>query len=948
MYDGFISYSHAGDGLLAPRLQAGLQRFAKPWWKRRALRIFRDESSLSANPHLWSSITEALDSSEWFVLLLSPEAAESEWVNEEIEYWRLNRDPSRILPVLTNGTFGWDEDDVTGTAAPESLLGAFAEEPRWVDLRFAKEETDLDLKDPRFGDAVADIASALRGVPKDELASEEVRQHRRTVRTAWTAGALVTILGIAAAVFAIQSAKNAEVARSRELAAAAVAVLGDDPELAMMLALESLNTSQNNEASPQGVIALRQALSENRLVARIPGQDDMAAWSPDGATLYHAPRTGGEVRAFDLEAGANRWVYKSDTAGQFHEVTVSPDGSLIAIGGDTAAEGVDGQPPPASVIVLDAITGAEVQILVPGECSLATVWSGFTPDGKLLGIDAGSSECQQADGGFWVDMYDTSTWEPIQRLTVPETDSIVIADFSDDMSRVLIYAQPNAATAELRSYPDLSLINTFENAGWAALSPDGQRVAYFRPESPDARPLLVEAETGDLISYLGTVSFASLNPFEFSANGKQLSVTTRDFEYIFDGETGAMLHSFRASGFEFSHGFTTDGSMLFTTSEDGVAIWEASFDNSNAGTPIVSEGLDVRWMNPNAVVEGPNLALWTFIADTATAHGTGFGLATLILDPADLEVESHLLGLGAAQMPDGGVFAFEADATRSAEDPDRTIGPTIVWDPQSGNKTIVYDCVGLESSNPECFVADWMTVSADGLWVAFAGFSDGQFQEMRIHDSESLELTASFQVGADRSLVAVGRDWIVATNGANQLEVLDWEGELLHNLHDLIYTNHAAFVGDNLLAVASLTGQIDLIDPSAWHSVARWTGHDGWVRGLAFTENEGRLATVGEDDFVNIWDITGIRELEFGSPPPLLDRIPATFPSDAAWLSESELLIFLSIRPLNGVSVLRVPLEVDEVRQIAVDRLTRGFTVEECAVYQIDDCPRTLEEIRER
>ena len=53
-YDGFISYSHAADGLLAPRLQAGLQRFAKPWWKRRAVRIFRDESSLSANPHCCS------------------------------------------------------------------------------------------------------------------------------------------------------------------------------------------------------------------------------------------------------------------------------------------------------------------------------------------------------------------------------------------------------------------------------------------------------------------------------------------------------------------------------------------------------------------------------------------------------------------------------------------------------------------------------------------------------------------------------------------------------------------------------------------------------------------------------------------------------------------------------------------------------------------------------
>ena len=115
-YDGFISYSHAADGLLAPRLQSALQRFAKPWWKRRAVRIFRDESSLSANPHLWSSITEALDTSGWFVLLLSPDAARSEWVNQEIAYWVANRDPKKILPVVTDGTFDWQGTDVAGDA----------------------------------------------------------------------------------------------------------------------------------------------------------------------------------------------------------------------------------------------------------------------------------------------------------------------------------------------------------------------------------------------------------------------------------------------------------------------------------------------------------------------------------------------------------------------------------------------------------------------------------------------------------------------------------------------------------------------------------------------------------------------------------------------------------------------------------------------------------------
>ena len=69
VYDAFLSYSHDTDSVVAPRLQAGVQRFAKPWWRRQALRVFRDESSLSANPHLWSSIVEAMDDSAWMVLM---------------------------------------------------------------------------------------------------------------------------------------------------------------------------------------------------------------------------------------------------------------------------------------------------------------------------------------------------------------------------------------------------------------------------------------------------------------------------------------------------------------------------------------------------------------------------------------------------------------------------------------------------------------------------------------------------------------------------------------------------------------------------------------------------------------------------------------------------------------------------------------------------------------
>ena len=70
-YDAFISYSHAADGKLAPALESALEGFAKPWYRRRALNLFRDQTSLSATPGLWPAIEQRLASrngaSSWSV-----------------------------------------------------------------------------------------------------------------------------------------------------------------------------------------------------------------------------------------------------------------------------------------------------------------------------------------------------------------------------------------------------------------------------------------------------------------------------------------------------------------------------------------------------------------------------------------------------------------------------------------------------------------------------------------------------------------------------------------------------------------------------------------------------------------------------------------------------------------------------------------------------------------
>jgi hypothetical protein len=49
-HDAFVSYSHAADSELAPALEQGLEKLAKPILALRALDVFRDQTSLSASP----------------------------------------------------------------------------------------------------------------------------------------------------------------------------------------------------------------------------------------------------------------------------------------------------------------------------------------------------------------------------------------------------------------------------------------------------------------------------------------------------------------------------------------------------------------------------------------------------------------------------------------------------------------------------------------------------------------------------------------------------------------------------------------------------------------------------------------------------------------------------------------------------------------------------------
>jgi len=201
-YNAFISYSHARDKAIASALQSVLQRLGKAWYERRSLRVFRDDTSLSATPHLWPTIEVALGHSDFFILLASPEAALSPWVNREVEYWLENKGTETLLIAVTQGPLTWDANtgDFTwneSTPLPSVLKGRFSNEPKWVDLRDYR--AGANTHDHRFLELVADFSAAIHGVPKEDILSQEVHQQRRALLLAWsTAALLLTLVGITA------------------------------------------------------------------------------------------------------------------------------------------------------------------------------------------------------------------------------------------------------------------------------------------------------------------------------------------------------------------------------------------------------------------------------------------------------------------------------------------------------------------------------------------------------------------------------------------------------------------------------------------------------------------------------------------------------------------------------------------------------------------------------
>lgn len=919
-YDAFISYSRRQDGWLAPALQGGLERFAKPWYRVRGLRVFRDKASLAASPELWGSIEAALRDSRWLVLLSSREAAQSSWVDREVAWWLANKSADHILVVATSDRLRWDKqagDWAEGAPVPPSLRGAFRAEPLWADLtgvhagRRGVRVPDEDL---------ASMAAPLRGVDRDTLIGEHLRQHRRTMRVVRSVIASLTVLlvfAVAASVIAVgqrdDARTQARIATARELAALSGSMVGSNLDVARLLAVGSYQLDRD----PQTEAAVWQAAAASPQLVRFlqagSSPVNALASSADGTTIV-AGTDNGDLVAFDLATGRRTTVHA--TSGAVTQLSVSADGHAVAAmnasqvvtwtpgaprvvhvggvrapdyvavspsGGQTAVlEGYGSGRVPESLVVR-AADGSERTISVtpiPGVNASATFDSvGFPSDSSIVLVSSlgqwrrldtvSLRATAQSDGG-------KAPGATSQVTAMAENGA-----YAGFWAGSTMTIWPTSGTGQPGTFLHSTVPGGSSNV--LAIQPDGQEAAVAQSSTIDVVPLFASgsSQSGAPIQLTGSSNTSLIS---FLGNGGELASAA--------GSVISVWNPGQTSRLGTPTGFAVPSSIavaapppVLLSSPDGT--WISLVDGDNSGAWIITPGhaeeqaakqvVNGEWDLPIRNGDTP-LLIGMDPVGLVLGDADGTVVRTLPAPPVDRVTTVPPSPIAAGMLPGGKEFALVgSDGSVQVYDiPAGTMRQVVRAEvTSSGNMTFVFPLdAAISPDGTAAAIAEWVALGAGGFAspsVRYVDLRTGRSHPVGSGGAASVEFTP---------------DGLVIQRLTGTIEVWDQSGEkLLRTLPGTGGTTSAMAVSPDgtLLARLRNDGTISLTDlttgdvvgtfslPSPEGSATNWTHTD-----IAFTAN-GSLLTATPGDQLISWTV---------DPPDLVRSICATAGgtlTDAQW-----------------------------------------------------------------
>ena len=359
-YKAFISYSRE-DRVAGSQVQKQLELFKVPKALRgretangpipaRIAPVFRDLSDLDAHGSLTENIETVLSRSAFLIVLCSPSAAKSHWVNKEIETFCELGGADRIVPILVEGhPHEFNDASSPEGAFPPALIHAATRKgggnPTAPDMRPKAEGIDF---------TILKTAAAIIGISPEILSQRVAERERRDKRMQRRIAGIMTGLtavAIATSFIAFDKLFESEARRSVALAGRATqSFAGRKYDQAMITATAALPDHQaliHAPSTPPAEYAFRRAAYFNRLIARFDEhqanfrQDNRiraVAVSPDGKLVASGDQHGG-VKLWSTDSAQSETTLEGHICGDISkqqeqcevtDIAFSPDGKLFA------------------------------------------------------------------------------------------------------------------------------------------------------------------------------------------------------------------------------------------------------------------------------------------------------------------------------------------------------------------------------------------------------------------------------------------------------------------------------------------------------------------------------------------------------------------------------------------------------------------------------------------
>ena len=454
-YNAFISYRHnPRDNKIVATLQRQLENYRIPKEIRASTgvakieRVFLDKGELEVAGDLNKVICDALENTDYLIVICSPESKKSIWVQREIEYFLRNHSIDNILTVITAG----EPNDVLPEILFHGEPGALTQEQSATDgpatdgpapetegqPGLAREPLSCDYRlPPRVARNVElpRLVAALIGCRYDDLVQRQRHYRMRRLTIAMSAALVVLLSAVSYLIWSNDQIKTSLetslVEQSRNLSVQSEQALGAGDRIsALQYAVDALPAEENDRpVVAEAIHALSRALnlyktsslySENA-IRRYPSYGNrhirLATCSGKGRSFMAELYNNGRFALWDADTGKE--LLPDYSAGLMKEdkpvqnLTFTEDGKLILITGD-------------SIRVIDLIGENEIKsIPIDGEYFKIFDYSEFKTSCDDLVIK---------DNELWIPVATVSNPEENSKLKVRH-NSLQIVDAIASLAR---------------------------------------------------------------------------------------------------------------------------------------------------------------------------------------------------------------------------------------------------------------------------------------------------------------------------------------------------------------------------------------------------------------------------------------------------------------------------------------------------------------------------------